>query len=82
MWMTYFLNTLGGIIGYYWMAHFNKFLPTRDEIDKKTYENAKNSFRAKENNIILHRYSTIYYNVIIYICYIIGETNFQNIFFF
>ena len=35
------LNTLGGIIGYYWMAHFNKFLPTRDEIDKKTYENAK-----------------------------------------
>ena len=35
------MNTLGGVVGYYIMGKFNKFLPTRDEIDRKTLEKAK-----------------------------------------
>ena len=34
-------NTLGGILGYFVMGIIDDFLPTRDEIDKKTLEQGK-----------------------------------------
>ena len=36
------LNTFGGIIGYFLGSLFLKFLPTREEIDEKSYEKGKN----------------------------------------
>ena len=35
------MNTLGGVLGYYIMGITKKFLPTRDQIDKKTLECGK-----------------------------------------
>lgn len=35
------LNTIGGIIGYFIAYLFMKFLPSRDNIDKKAFENGK-----------------------------------------
>lgn len=36
------MNTLGGIVGYSLLNLINKFLPTREEIDKKALEEGKN----------------------------------------
>ena len=36
------MNTLGGIVGYSLLNLINKFLPTREEIDKKAIEEGKN----------------------------------------
>ena len=67
------MNTLGGVLGYYITNIFSKLLPTRDEIDKKTFESAQevSGFRR----ITLFCLDMIIFMFIYFLVYIIIGNN-------
>lgn len=58
------INTLGGVIGYALMTPFMKFLPTRDEIDKVSYERGMHVSLPRRSLALLLDYTVI---IIIYV---------------
>ncbi len=73
------MNTLGGIIGFYIVSLFNKILPSRDEIDRKSLEEGKKVTGLRRFtvycldfiifNFILIFIRNIYLKLIIFIIY-------------